>query len=70
MLVCIVDKQEYKNALIKRKYGNSVEDLKYVCIGSIHELSEAYAMANHLPCLSEVIVEKGIIPICLILANP
>lgn len=70
MLVFIVDKQEYKNAVIKRKIGESIEDLKYVCIGSIHEMNEAYAIANNLPCLSEVVIEPGIIPICLILANP
>lgn len=70
MLVCIVDKQEYKNAILRRKIGQSIEDLKYVCIGSVNKMDDVYKIADALPCLAEVVIDKGTVPLCMILANP
>lgn len=70
MLVCIVSKRDYENTIINHKFGNSVEDLKYVCIGSINNIEEVYKITNALPCLTDIVIHTDVIPMCLILTNP
>ena len=66
MLCFIIPKSHY-DLLIERKL--KVEP-KHICIGSIKSLSEAYTIADTLPCLTEVHVYGKINKCCYIACNP
>lgn len=59
----------------KRDYDLNIErelkvEPKYVCVGSIKSVDEAQALANILPCFTEIhIIGKNINKCCYITCN-